>query len=293
MRKPKKEESVTQKNFKICVICDRPHKAKTETCNTCNRKKKALNQKLKYKGINYKHGFSNSKIVYLKQIYKVDDIIDYLMEDVRRCFMTGHSTKKERNELKKEIKRDNCEQKHHDFEKWTECIPAYIKQFMSIHPLKEFLTLSGKKSDPNIHYICKKCGEEQAQLYSEMLNNKSHNCKSNRSSGEAIVEHYLSQYFSIKRQRETLQCINPITNRVMPYDIEIPELKVIVEIQGQQHLEFIPYFHGTIENFHYQQRKDSYKKRFAEKCGYTVIYIYYDELKNGTFKNKFKDLGIM
>ena len=75
MRKPKKEESVTQKNFKICVICDRPHKAKTETCNTCNRKKKALNQKLKDKGINYKHGFSNSKIVYLKQIYKVDDII--------------------------------------------------------------------------------------------------------------------------------------------------------------------------------------------------------------------------
>ena len=140
MRKPKKEESVTQKNFKICVICDRPHKAKTETCNTCNRKKKALNQKLKDKGINYKHGFSNGKIVYLKQIYKVDDIIDYLMEDVRRCFMTGHSTKKERNELKKEIKRDNCEQKHHDFEKWTECIPAYIKQFMSMYPLKEFLT---------------------------------------------------------------------------------------------------------------------------------------------------------
>ena len=56
MRKPKKEESVTQKNFKICVICDRPHKAKTETCNTCNRKKKALNQKLKDKDINYKHG---------------------------------------------------------------------------------------------------------------------------------------------------------------------------------------------------------------------------------------------
>ena len=43
MRKPKKEESVTQKNFKICVICDRPNKAKTETCNTCNRKKKEMN----------------------------------------------------------------------------------------------------------------------------------------------------------------------------------------------------------------------------------------------------------
>ena len=74
----------------------------------------------------------------------------------------------------------------------------------------------------------------------------------------------------------------------MPYDIEIVDKKLLIEIQGNQHLEYIEYFHGTIENFYYQQRKDSYKKRFAEHKGYKLIYIYYDEIKDGSFKDKLK-----
>lgn len=70
----------------------------------------------------------------------------------------------------------------------------------------------------------------------------------------------------------------------MPYDIEISNKKIIIEIQGRQHYEYIPYFHGTIDGFKYQQLKDRIKKDYAESKGYDVIYISYNELENGSYK---------
>ena len=63
----------------------------------------------------------------------------------------------------------------------------------------------------------------------------------------------------------------------------------MIEIQGEQHLRFIEYFHETIENFEYQKRKDDYKRRWAENKGYKIIYIYYDEFDNEYYKRKILD----
>ena len=77
----------------------------------------------------------------------------------------------------------------------------------------------------------------------------------------------IRERYTIKTQRKTLKCVNSITGYPLPYDIERPALKIIIEIQGEQHNKYIEYFHGTIENFYYQQRKDAYKKAYAEKNG--------------------------
>ena len=79
-------------------------------------------------------------------------------------------------------------------------------------------------------------------------------------------------------------CRNPITGGQLPYDIEIPILKIVIEVQGPQHYQYIPYFHGSEENFHYQQRKDDYKRRYAEKHGYQVIYIDYADIGSGKYQ---------
>jgi hypothetical protein len=126
------------------------------------------------------------------------------------------------------------------------------------------------------------------QTYKDLKADKGHNCSGSKSSGEIVVEEYLKQFVDIKTQRDTLKCINPITGRQLPYDIEIVGKNILVEIQGQQHLKYIEYFHGTIDNFYYQQRKDSYKKRFAESKGYKLLYIYYDDIKNGNYKEKLR-----
>lgn len=166
----------------------------------------------------------------------------------------------------------------------------FILEFFKNNSTKKLITISGNRMNPYVHYLCLLCNEEQTQLYHDLKNNKGHNCSSNKSSGEIIVEQYLKSMYPIKTQYDTLKCINPITKKQLPYDIEIAGKNVLVEIQGEQHLKFIEYFHGTIDNFHYQQRKDEYKKKFAESKGYKLIYIYYNELKDNLFKTKLNNM---
>lgn len=96
----------------------------------------------------------------------------------------------------------------------------------------------------------------------------------------------MSHICEYNTQYKTLKCINPLTNHQLPYDIEVIGEKILIEIQGDQHYKFIEYFHGTKENFEYQQYKDKYKKEFAENLGYTMIYLSYPEIENGDFKIK-------
>ena len=117
-----------------------------------------------------------------------------------------------------------------------------------------------------------------------------HDCDGIKLSGEIIVETFLKKNsIRFKTQRDTLQCINPDTGYVMPYDFEIIGKRILIEVQGEQHRSFIPRFHVTEEGFEYQKKKDEYKKSFAEGKGYKLIEIWYDELENEAYKNKIID----
>ena len=70
----------------------------------------------------------------------------------------------------------------------------------------------------------------------------------------------------------------------MPYDFELPDYKVIIEVQGEQHRSFIERFHIDLEGFRYQQERDTYKKKYAEENGYTVIEIWYSDFQEGTYR---------
>ena len=81
----------------------------------------------------------------------------------------------------------------------------------------------------------------------------------------------------------TLIAKNPITGYSLPYDNEVPDLKLIIEVNGIQHYE-ISGFHITQskkgfktveEEFNYQKYKDSVKKEFAIKHGYNFMEIPY------------------
>ena len=279
-RKFKRDKPANPKNYKICTLCEKPHSNKAQCCRYCNKQLKNLRDLVDPKRDNYK--VSIAKLLYLKQYYNVDDIFSYINEDLRR--MNISSYKSERLALKRNVREYHRKLKDINYVKWEGDIPPFIKKLLGEHRTKEFLTLSGNRHDPFIHYVCKRCGEEQAQLYSELLSKKSHDGISNKSSGEAIIESYLKRRYEIKTQRDTLFCRNPITGRQLPYDIEIPILKIVIEVQGPQHYKYIPYFHGSEENFYYQQRKDDYKRRYAEKHGYQVIYIDYADIGSGKYQ---------
>lgn len=266
------------KHLKFCILCEKPHKIRTQICSVCLKKKNDFE-------------ISIRRLVYLREKYKTKDIFGFLKEnpEVQKDFVEL----KEASLLRRQIKMVQTSEsyKKEKYEKWISDIPQYITDFMEQKPNYKLITISGSRVNPNIHYMCISCNREQCQKYRDIANNKGHNCPSSKSSGEVIVENFLSENgIAFKTQRDTLKCINPITKMRLPYDIELIAHNVIIEVHGDQHFNFSEWFHGTIENFEYQKRKDDYKKRFAEHKGYTILYLDYDSIKTGEYKLKIRDL---
>lgn len=264
-------ETYDIKKNKICPVCKKPHGAKTQACTICHRNKKI-----------YK--ISIAKILYLQERYSVDDIWVFIKKNHANINL------KEGHIKGMGIKRDSFfeTQSYHyqlgKYTKWEGDFPPYIKELFNNHPTKEFLTLSGSFKNPNIHYVCKSCNEEHVTTLKSF--NKGHDCISTKSSGEVIIESFLKEKYLIKSQFDTLKCINPVTGRQLPYDIEVPELKLIIEIHGQQHYQFIEYFHKNYEDFEYQLFKDNLKESFAIEKGYSFLTINYSEIMDKSFRKK-------
>lgn len=65
--------------------------------------------------------------------------------------------------------------------------------------------------------------------------------------------------------------INEDTGIPLEIDIYLPDFKIGIEVQGRQHIEYVPYFHKTQENFEYQLKRDLIKK---ELCVKNNIHLY-------------------
>lgn len=105
---------------------------------------------------------------------------------------------------------------------------------------------------------------------------------------KTLLLHLFAKY-EYKTQFDTLSCKNPKTGRALPYDFELRDFKILIEVQGEQHREYTPYFHSCLEDFQYQVYKDKIKNEFAHKMGYQLIYLYYSDLKNDNYINILND----
>jgi len=74
------------------------------------------------------------------------------------------------------------------------------------------------------------------------------------------------------------QCYETMYGTRLFFDFCIPSLKVMIEVQGQQHYKFIRFFHGMIENFYKSNARDNLKQEWCGKNGYTLVYFKYDEI---------------
>lgn len=112
--------------------------------------------------------------------------------------------------------------------------------------------------------------------------------ESNKSSLQKKVEELIRTEFGYKMLFEDNCSIRPVSpkghkNSTMPYDIEIPELKLIIEVQGQQHYEITGWVknhaerNGTTpeQELQEQQKRDELKKLYAIDKGYNYLQIPY------------------
>jgi hypothetical protein len=61
------------------------------------------------------------------------------------------------------------------------------------------------------------------------------------------------------------------------YDIVVPEKKMIVEYDGEQHFKFIKHFHKTKEGYEKYKDKSQQKQEVAENMGWDVKRFSYVE----------------
>ena len=67
-------------------------------------------------------------------------------------------------------------------------------------------------------------------------------------------------------------------NTQLFFDFIIPELKILIEVQGQQHYTFNKFFHGTVDNFKGQVFRDRLKTEWVADSKFKLVVIKYDEV---------------
>ena len=64
---------------------------------------------------------------------------------------------------------------------------------------------------------------------------------------------------------------------LLEFDIYIKSKNILIEYNGRQHYEYVPFFHGTKKAFNEQKKRDNRKKRLAKKQGIELIVFKYTE----------------
>lgn len=128
------------------------------------------------------------------------------------------------------------------------------------------------------NHICPDCSKEQLE---SMLQLK-------------VSEFINSRYCYTLLHENNCTClpINPRTNYPLPFDNEILELKLIIEVHGIQHYEPSGFHVLTArqnnttpeEEFKYQQWKDKFKKEYALSNGYLYLEIPYWMEENNLYQ---------
>jgi very-short-patch-repair endonuclease len=81
---------------------------------------------------------------------------------------------------------------------------------------------------------------------------------------EELLNIELTKHYNIKRQFKVDWCKNSKTNRHLPFDFCIPEQKIIVEVDGPQHMKQI----GNWQSPELTKVNDLYKMKCANDNGY-------------------------
>ena len=268
---------------KRCVICEKPYQGKNQSCPSCKQRARSLGR----------YPLSINNLLYLKYLYKKDDILGYLEKYPEKVGALKGATKNDRKYAKYEMVSAFKDEYSSDtkYKKFESNIPIYVKDVVKKYPELILQTIGGNKYNPLVYCHCNKCGEDICLVYNKLRSSAGHNCSAEISSGEFVVQEFLKEIgIEYKVQRNTLKCINPKTGYQLPYDFELSKYKVIIEVQGEQHYKYISKFHKTIEEFEYSQWKDQVKKEFAINMKYKFLEISYTEINDESYKEKIKSV---
>ncbi len=109
--------------------------------------------------------------------------------------------------------------------------------------------------------------------------------KKSRSKRQFETKQFLKEYWKDHVVFEEF----PVAGTKMTLDFYNANKKIAVEVQGDQHTKYVPFFHGRRGNFASQLRRDEKKLMFCKLNGIKLVEIY---SKDTLDKSLFKKQGI-
>ena len=154
-------------------------------------------------------------------------------------------------------------------------ISEFIEKANKIHNNKyDYSKVEYTNNRQQIIIICKKHGEFSQLPYVHLLK---HGCPSCINKTEYKFYEKMQEFYpTIKRQYKVEWCKNKL---YMPFDFVIEELKIIIELDGEQH--FTQVSNWTSPEI--QIEKDKYKINCANKNGFSVIRLLQDDVSKDNF----------
>jgi len=155
----------------------------------------------------------------------------------------------------------------------------FIEESKKIHGNKyDYSKVVYKNNSTKIEIICKKHGAF-FQTPNAHKDNKQGCPSCKESKGESRIRVFLeSNNIQFINQHSYEDC--KYKNKLL-FDFYLPKYNLIIEFDGMQHYEPIPWLHGRPDyNFEYQQLKDKIKNEYCIKNNISLLRIKYTDINN-------------
>jgi len=75
-----------------------------------------------------------------------------------------------------------------------------------------------------------------------------------------------------------------INNQKLFFDFKVEVLKLLIEIQGEQHYNFNKFYHNDTRSFNQYKMRDKMKVHWAEENSYTLLSFSQEEIPKDKFE---------
>lgn len=122
-------------------------------------------------------------------------------------------------------------------------------------------------------FRCRLCGEQWETVAANVLYSHSACPLCASSKGEKAIRQYLLENNIVFSEQATFEgCKGRV--RVLPFDFFLPDYNILIEYQGIQHFQSVPFFGGE-SVFEERLALDTIKRDFAKGNGFTLLEISY------------------
>lgn len=159
----------------------------------------------------------------------------------------------------------------------------FIKKSRKIHGDKyDYSLVKYKTGKDKVIIVCNKHGEFLQIPWAHSSPSMRQGCPFCKiSKGEDEIEKYLiKNNIEYIREYKFDGCINPKTNKKLPFDFYLPHKKVLIEYQGEQHYKKTGYFEKRAGGLKELQHRDNIKRKFVSQKNIFYIEISYIEFNN-------------